>query len=409
MKHSRPLRVHWLACSLLYLLVLSLGGCQGRTTATDTAPEISEAMQEVVKATGEVVPAKEATLSFAIPGNVSKLLVEVGDSVQAGEMIAQLETDILDAEVARAEAALAIAQANLSREKNGPRETLIAEAKNNLSASSAATVEATAQRDILTAGASDAEISAAKAEVQRAFIAVIEARTQHDYLQDVITNIDDYSLKIQFTYTQDLVDDAHEQYTLALQNLDAAQAYLDHLQAGPNPDKLRVAEAQVWAASAEYQAALAQLNLLEVGPRPENVALAEAQVGQAKAGLDRALVARENAAIVVPFGGTICEVYIRESQYVNPGEPIVLLADLSGLHVETTDLNEIDVAKIAVDDSAIITFDALPDLNVVGKVTNIAPKSSTGTGVNFTVVLALAEVPEAIRWGMTAFVDIPVE
>ena len=37
------------------------------------------------------------------------------------------------------------------------------------------------------------------------------------------------------------------------------------------------------------------------------------------------------------------------------------LADLDHLRVETTDLNEIDVARIQIGDTASITFDALPD------------------------------------------------
>ena len=55
-----------------------------------------------------------------------------------------------------------------------------------------------------------------------------------------------------------------------------------------------------------------------------------------------------------------------------------------------------------------VTFDALPDLVLEGTVISIAPKADQGSGVNFPVVIELSEIPPALRWGMTAFVDIDV-
>ena len=86
-----------------------------------------------------------------------------------------------------------------------------------------------------------------------------------------------------------------------------------------------------------------------------------------------------------------------------------MLADLENLRVETTDLNEIDVARIEIGDTAIVNFDALPDVVVEGKVIRVAQKAAEGSGVNYTVVVLLDEIPEKLRWGMTAFVDVEVE
>jgi hypothetical protein len=79
------------------------------------------------------------------------------------------------------------------------------------------------------------------------------------------------------------------------------------------------------------------------------------------------------------------------------------------MYIETTDLNEIDVARVQVGDTAIVTFDALPEANVKGIVTRIADKASEGSGVNYTVIIELSEIPEKLLWDMTAFVDIQVE
>jgi hypothetical protein len=42
----------------------------------------------------------------------------------------------------------------------------------------------------------------------------------------------------------------------------------------------------------------------------------------------------------------------------------------------------------------------------LGEILSIAPKSDGGSGVNYKVTVSLDEVPEQLRWGMTAFVDI---
>ena len=79
---------------------------------------------------------------------------------------------------------------------------------------------------------------------------------------------------------------------------------------------------------------------------------------------------------------------------------------LDRLQVETTDLGENDVGLIEVGNEAVISFDSLPDTKITGTVAKIAPKSDVGLGVNYPVIIKLEQVPEALRWGMTAFVDI---
>ena len=52
------------------------------------------------------------------------------------------------------------------------------------------------------------------------------------------------------------------------------------------------------------------------------------------------------------------------------------------------------------------SFDALPDVKVAGKVARIDPKAKEGAGVNYTAVIQLDQIPDALRWGMTANADI---
>ena len=100
---------------------------------------------------------------------------------------------------------------------------------------------------------------------------------------------------------------------------------------------------------------------------------------------------------------------VNPNEWVAPGSPVLLIGDLDHLQVQTTDLSEIDVAQISLGDMAVVTFDALPELVLDGTVVSIAPKADEGAGVNFPVVIELDEIPPALRWGMTAFIDIELD
>ena len=91
---------------------------------------------------------------------------------------------------------------------------------------------------------------------------------------------------------------------------------------------------------------------------------------------------------------------------MNAGTPIVLVSDPKGLRIETTDLNEKDIAGVKVGNKVDVAFDALPGVIVEGTVTEIAPKSNKAAGVNYAVTIDLAQVPEKLRWGMTALVGL---
>jgi multidrug efflux pump subunit AcrA (membrane-fusion protein) len=86
---------------------------------------------------------------------------------------------------------------------------------------------------------------------------------------------------------------------------------------------------------------------------------------------------------------------------------VLVLGDVSTLRVETTDLEEIDVAQVDVGQEATVTFDALSERVFAGHVTWVSPMAEPGAGgIHYTVIIELDEIDPVIRWGMTAFVDI---
>jgi HlyD family secretion protein len=145
------------------------------------------------------------------------------------------------------------------------------------------------------------------------------------------------------------------------------------------------------------------------GPSAADTQVAQARLDNAKAQMDSAQNALDQLSLTAPFAGSISNPKVRVGELVTPGQPLMYISDSTTLQVETTDLNEIDVARLAVGDSASVSFDALPEVTVNGKVARIASKASEGSGVNYTVTIELDEVPEKLLWGMTAFVDIFVK
>jgi len=78
---------------------------------------------------GELIPAQELELSFRKSGSLAEVLVEVGDQVAEGDLLATLETDALVRAVAEADIELQIAQLELGDVREGPSEAEIADAE----------------------------------------------------------------------------------------------------------------------------------------------------------------------------------------------------------------------------------------------------------------------------------------
>lgn len=398
----------WLAAASA-LLILS-AGCSAQTPGQEPSPAASTSSndEQVVSATGVVVPAEWATISFPVPGQVVELTAEEGALVEEGDIIARLDTTDFDIALAQAEAALAVAEANLALATAGPRDAEIERAEDQLAAANARVAVAVAQRDQLLAAPDAAVVIQAQTEVDQAAQSQQNAQEGYDRLMSYIPHWDDFNFEPGDRTPLDGEQNARYALQLANLRLAAAQARLDDLLDGPNPQDLQVAEARIWVAAAQRDAAKAYLDLVMAGPHPADIAITDAEVSQARARVESAEAAREQGMLRAPFTGTISELRVDVGEWIGGGQPVGVIADLTHLRIETTDLNELDVARVREGSEATITFDALSD-EVQGTVHRIAPKSSEGAGVNYTVVIDLQEIPAGLRWGMTAFVDIEAD
>jgi multidrug efflux pump subunit AcrA (membrane-fusion protein) len=338
----------------------------------------------VINATGKVTPQQYSQLSVKTAGLVEEILVAEGDRVEAGDVLVRLQgaEDLT--------AAISVAQFELA--------------------------EAEKALDDLNSAAEDAATQALQAIAQR-----------ERELRDARYQLDNFTPpQVQSKMTAD------EAIDWAKQRMDAAWAAFEPYRYYSESDDTREDRKEDYDdAQADYNAAIkrleyetalqtAQTNLEEAredfaiwsqGPDPKDVALAEAAIQTARTTLASTQAKLEDLELRAPFAGTVSDVAVRLGEWVQPGTPgqfVVMLADLENLQVETTDLNEIDAARVAVGDPVTVTFDALPGVTVNGTIQSISPKASEGSGVNYTAIIVLDEIPELLRWGMTAFVDIEV-
>jgi multidrug efflux pump subunit AcrA (membrane-fusion protein) len=367
---------------LFGVLSIVLAAC-GQQDSTPTAvEEISINTNPVVSATGVVLPLKRSTLSVTFPGVVDQVLVERGDVVEEGQVLLRLKgKEEIEAQVAQARTEVISAEQALN-DLYENHDLALAAALQAYYLANNAVKEAQYQLDNFTVPVNQKDLSAVAAvKIMKERLDAATAAFQ-PYRNESEQNDTRKKLK-------EKLDEAQADYNAAVKRLTYEFA-------------LQEALAKLAKAERDYQT-------LAKGPDPDLVALAEARLETAKAALAAAEKKLADLEIKALYAGVISEVYVREGEWVAPGQPILILADLEHLRIETTDLNEIDVARVKVGDKVVITFDALPDVVVNGKVVLISPKASEGSGVNYTVVIEMDEIPEALRWGMTAFVDIQVE
>jgi RND family efflux transporter MFP subunit len=169
----------------------------------------------------------------------------------------------------------------------------------------------------------------------------------------------------------------------------------------------RIAEAEAGVVTAETQ--VRYLQRVGVGNAYEQIDAAKADVDRAQAVVDQLKAQLEQATLTTPIAGTVITVDVAPGETVNPGQVIIVIADLSHMRIETTDLSERDIPAVQIGQSASVFIDAL-DKSFDGKVVDIDRQSETvGGDVTYKVTIELDQQPAGLRWGMSAEVDIQTE
>ena len=402
-------------------------------------------------ASGEVIAQNEASLSFQTSGTVDTVFVNVGDTVQAGDAILALETADLERNVADAEQALLIQEANLATLiapaseadiraaeaavesaqlslvdlLDGPNETDLASAEANLRATEADLSAAYARLNSLVEAADPDEIRAAEIELSLAQQEATQAAEQHstilvtesDFISDEqLADMEESAraaalqANANLSAAQDTLDQllngdvnsiasAQASVNVALANRDSAQAQYDIVMLGATQTQIASAELSL----AQAEATLA--NLLD-GATDSQVELAQIQVEQARLNLEQAQINLENATLVAPMEGVVTAVNVSVGELANG--TLAEMIDIQSLEV-VLEVDEVDIGEITIGQEAFVTLETWPNETIPANVSSISPKNVTNAGnslVTYEVYLALGSSDLPILMGMTANADL---
>ena len=138
---------------------------------------------------------------------------------------------------------------------------------------------------------------------------------------------------------------------------------------------------------------------------------AQHQVAQASAGLRDARRGLERTTIVAPMSGKVTRLNVEEGEVAVPGTfnkelgTLLTISDMSILETKVK-VDETDVARISLGDSAVVQIDAFQDTTFVGRVTEISNSSVKGASsaqpgsdqaIDYEVTIQLLNAPAETR------------
>lgn len=366
---------------------LLTGQAQSPNSNVQTVAVQKGELTAYVGATGSVRSNQTAQLAWQTGGQVAAVAVKKGQPVKKGEVLATLEQTSLSAALINAAADLVAAQSNLQTvlDNSKPRadaELALAKAQKALDDAQKAT------QSKLFQNASPNSIDIARANA-------ITAQSEVDKWTDIYNR---NAARAQ--------DDA--QYAAALsglanarQQLDRAQYNLQFAVSLPDPLDVQTVYAQLDQAKASLLTAKQNWDKVKNGPNPDDIAAAQAKVAAAQASLDA-------AQITAPFSGAVTVVNAMTGDKVTMGTAALQIDDLSRLLVDVQ-VSEVDVNRVQPNQPVELTFDAIPNKNYTGAVTEIASVgTSSGGTVNFDVTVQITNPDTEIKPGMTVSANIAV-
>jgi len=321
---------------------------------TTTSKVVSLDLTQNVQASGSLEAQPSASLTWNTNGVVDTVNVKSGDQVKAGEVLMKLKTSTVDPSIISAQSDLLTAQ-------KGLQDTL----------NSSATSMAQAAVDLKTA--------------QDAYD---KAQTYLHYLQN--------NDKIPQTNVKAYTDTKSNSWIYT---------YKTKLYKGPAP--------QVWIVNAQNDLALKKAKLADAqrtydyyknGQNSQEATAAQAKVDAAQATVD-------SMSIIAPFDGEVLYTDSQPGDVVATGATAVDIANMNQLYIDAL-VDESDIASVQVDAPITATLDAVPGLQLTGKVAAINPVGQNTSGlVKYTVRIAIDKVSgqDFLPLGATANVTIQVK
>lgn len=316
-----------------------------------------------------MIEAKDVDLNTKVPGLLAECIVEEGDSVKIGDIIARIDAKDLAAKkeglVAQASAASAAVEA----------------AKAQLEAARSQQALAKATLEKVRNGARDQELK--------------KLQASYDVTYKTYLRIKDMAAF--GAASQQQLDEAETKLKVAEQDLALGKE-------GARKEDVAAAEAQYQAASAAVLAA------------HSNVLATEEKHMQAIAGIKEVETYLVDASIKSPINGMVTTVNVNDGELVSTGMSLATITDLNDIWVELQ-IPETELAVFNEGQNVSVQVPAYPDKKIDGKIVRIASKpnyavhkASNENGsydlVTYAVKISLKSEGITLRPGMTSFVTL---
>jgi len=183
-----------------------------------------------------------------------------------------------------------------------------------------------------------------------------------------------------------------------------AQNNLINTQISTN-QQLSSAQNSVQSSYNSWQSAIDSFNKLKAPATQQDLDIAKAQLITADGNYQQALNNYNSNIITAPFDGLIAAANNQAGDQVSGSSIIATL--ITKQQIAYIPLNEVDVAKIAKGDNAVLTFDAIDALSLTGKVTDIDTLGTVSQGVvNYNVTISMIDQDPRVKPGMSVAADI---
>jgi HlyD family secretion protein len=356
-----------------------------RTVAADRGTVTS-----VVSGTGSLSPAGRMNVNFKVAGTLTEVDVRVGDKVTTGQVLARVDATTQQAALAQAQASLATAQANLQSTQSPLTGAQLAQLQHQVSNAqqnyndTVASVNAQNQADATTVANDQAKVNNdCNLDPNGSACAQDKAQLSNDKTKQ---NQDSISGRSR-------INSASQQITSARDSLS--------VQSQVKPNSLAAAQAQVASAQAQVQSAQLAVNQTTLTAPTSGVVISINGVpGEAVSGGGSGSTAQAPGSLAPqPSSGTS----------TGSGSGGFMVIDDTSSMVAVMPFAETDAARLSANQSASMTFDAIPNLAISGHVLSISPTATVVSNVvDYYVTFVLNRSDARLREGMTVNAAVTV-
>ncbi len=301
-------------------------------------------------------------LAFKIPGKIDKLLVEEGDQVKSGQLIASLEKQDLLAQKAKAEATLEATKtripALLKNIEMQDQSTL-----QEISQAESAVEAAHAKLQQLLTGSRPQEIQQAKAVLEQTQADLVKRKADMDRAQKLF--------KDNYISAQDW-DSAKNAYDVAAANQKKAEENYALVVEGPRKEEIDAARAQWEQSRASLK--LARAHRIQVEVLKQELVTAEAQVKEAASTIEVINTQIEYSNLYAPISGVVLVKNAEAGEFIVPGGAVATLGDVEKPWLKAY-INEADLGRVKLGQKVSVTTDSYPGKVYPGKIVFISSEA----------------------------------